>query len=111
MAWLASGSNHKAAISGQSSVLDDALGDIVNASSSRGPVEPVHGYLKPDIAAPGTDILAAARTGNGGALLTGTSMASPHVAGAAALVLGANPDLDVDQLSSILTTTAAGSGW
>ena len=43
-----------------------------------------------DIAAPGTCILSTTR-GGGTGLMTGTSMASPHVAGAAALYRAANP--------------------
>jgi minor extracellular serine protease Vpr len=49
--------------------------------------------LKPDITAPGVSIVSAGSgTGNGGATISGTSQASPHVAGVAALVRQADPD-------------------
>jgi len=97
------------AISGYQRLLD-GQGDVLNSSSSRGPVVPYGSWLKPDLAAPGSSILAAARSGTQElAVLTGTSMAAPHVAGAAALVLGVRPQWSVDQVeSALLTTTLAG---
>ena len=66
--------------------------------SSRGPSTTTGGdILKPDIAAPGNDVIAAvAPPSNHGRtwdFMSGTSMASPHIAGIAALLIGGPPDL------------------
>jgi subtilisin family serine protease len=79
--------------------------------SSRGPSTASHGdLLKPDIAAPGVNILAAvAPPTNGGhsyAFYSGTSMAAPHIAGLAALYLAAHPDWTPMMVKSALMTTA-----
>ncbi|MGH3134331.1 MAG: S8 family peptidase [Gaiellaceae bacterium] len=60
--------------------------------------------LKPDVAAPGVDVLSAA-PGGGWSSLSGTSMASPHVAGAAALLVQRHPAWTVAQVKSALAQT------
>lgn len=61
------------------------------------------------IAAPGTELLAAT-VGKGYQIVSGTSMASAHIAGVAALVLQVNPDLSPEALREILLTTAQDLG-
>lgn len=78
--------------------------------SSRGPLLAGAGdLLKPDMIAPGVDILAAvAPPGNGGqnfSLYSGTSMSSPHVAGVAALLKQLRPTWTPMMIKSALMTT------
>jgi subtilisin family serine protease len=72
--------------------------------SASGPT-PIGLQPKPDVAAPGVDILSAAPDG-GFEELSGTSMASPHVAGAAALLRELHPEWTVEQVKSALVQTA-----
>ncbi|WP_166408965.1 S8 family serine peptidase [Labedella phragmitis] len=79
--------------------------------SSRGPILADGGdVLKPDVTAPGVAILAAYANADDAdpafALLSGTSMASPHVAGLAALYLGEHPAASPAEIKSALMTTA-----
>ncbi|TKV27350.1 protease [Arthrobacter sp. NamB2] len=79
--------------------------------SSRGPLLATDSdLLKPDITAPGVAVLAGVSTvGSNGAqfgFLSGTSMASPHVAGLGALVLGKNPLWSPATVKSAMMTTA-----
>src|SRR5690606_27192903 len=102
--WLASGAGHRARIEGETLTENDAYGDVLNQSSSRG-LGFWGSFLTPNISAPGTSILAAV-PGSGFQYYTGTSMASPHVAGSAALLIGAHPDWTPSQVASALLTTA-----
>lgn len=120
--WLDSGSNHMGTITGQTLVYDDVLGDVLNSSSSRGPTEIIYNstsstaltrhaqnYMKPNLSAPGTSIIAAGQTGSGLTTKSGTSMASPHIAGAVALIKSAHPDYSPSQIISSLVLTADNS--
>lgn len=82
--------------------------DHIAPFSSRGPVV-VGGqvYRKPDVSAPGVRILAA-YPGDGFRALSGTSMASPHVGGAVALITAMCPCIarDVDKIQTLLEQTA-----
>ncbi|KAL6639578.1 hypothetical protein ACP70R_023308 [Stipagrostis hirtigluma subsp. patula] len=96
----------------------DAAAPSAASFSSRGPNLITHGILKPDISAPGVDILAAwspkaAVSGEEGDdrkaaynIISGTSMACPHVTGAAAYVKSAHPHWSPAAVLSAIVTTA-----
>ncbi|GAA1928274.1 S8 family serine peptidase [Microbacterium aoyamense] len=89
-----------------SAVVADITPDVLNTGSSRGEHGSL-GIVKPDVAAPGTGILSAASgSGSEPHALSGTSMASPHVAGIAALVREANPGWDSWQIKAAVVNTA-----
>jgi hypothetical protein len=87
-----------------------AVAPFTASFSSRGPSAAGGVLLKPDIIAPGQDILAAvAPPGNGGRsfdVYSGTSMSSPHVAGLAALFKEKFPGWSPMAIKSALMTTA-----
>ncbi len=91
---------------------EDDTGNVMGSFSARGP-GPVPDILKPDVTAPGINILAGfapdaanASPGENFAYLTGTSMSTPHVAGVAALLMQAHPDWSPSTIKSALMTTA-----
>ncbi|NMD27253.1 MAG: S8 family serine peptidase, partial [Chloroflexi bacterium] len=111
-AWVASTADETVSISAFGAQYDDAYADIMADFSSRGP-NTTFDVLKPDIAAPGLEILAAVADGliepDGETeldLYQGTSMASPHDAGAAALLTALHPDWTPAEIKSALMLTA-----
>src|SRR5207237_1644481 len=88
--------------------------DLMAAFSSRGPEAAVPDIAKPDLGAPGVNILAAdtptpvsgERPGETFQIISGTSMASPEVAGAAALLAQLQPRWTPAEIKSALMTSA-----
>ena len=81
----------------------------INTLSSRGPSAYGHEpYTKPNLSAPGTNICSSVPTNGWNCGYSGTSMASPHSAGAVALLWSCNPYLigNIDQTFQILQNSA-----
>ncbi|KAI5009044.1 hypothetical protein ZWY2020_010092 [Hordeum vulgare] len=78
---------------------------VVASFSSRGPSSISLGVLKPDILAPGLNILAA-WPGPSFKIISGTSMATPHVSGVAALIKSLHPDWSPAAIKSAILTTS-----
>lgn len=115
--WLASGAEHMATITGSEVIQDEDLARIAAGFTSRGPNKSVPDVIAPSIAAPGVSIFAAyADQQSDGfkqnpdpsdyGFLSGTSMASPHVAGALTLLASIHPDWTPAEVQSALMLTA-----
>jgi subtilisin family serine protease len=87
-------------------------GDVLAGFSFRGPTPaPYDNLTKPDITGPGVSIFAALDAAEGSyGLLSGTSMSSPHLAGAGALVRAVQPSWSPMEVKSAIQTTATLSG-
>ena len=103
---IGSPANAPAAITVAASTMGNGDGtrkDHIADFSSAGPT-PVSLQLKPDVTAPGVDVLSSVPA-HDFELLDGTSMATPHVAGGAALLLQRHPTWTVQQVKSALAST------
>jgi serine protease len=122
--WMAGGIPHSS-LSGVIAVGGTGYqNDLVYTASSRGPVnwgdvEPYNdwdfstgnGLIKPDVAAPGTNVNSTViPSGYSGNSWSGTSMACPHAAGLAALMLEKNPSLSVAGIDSLMELNAIDLG-
>ncbi len=94
---------------GVGNVNPHVAGYPVWSTSGRGPSPCDMTSIKPEVAAPGAQIRSSLPGGVYGNL-TGTSMASPHVSGACALLREFYPDVTVDQMKEALMVTAVDKG-
>lgn len=84
--------------------------DGIASFSSRGPAKWKTGeIIKPDVSAPGVDVISALPNGKYAAW-SGTSMAAPHAAGLAALLFQAKPNLAVSDVAAIMMKSATDLG-
>ena len=108
----ASGGQARIRVSTDVRELPTNRGGVITSFSSAGPTDFDH-RLKPDISAPGLDVLSSTpplTTGSTFSVFAGTSMATPHIAGAAALLLQSHPGWSSWQVKSALMSTA-GAAW
>ncbi|MFI9816845.1 S8 family serine peptidase [Saccharothrix variisporea] len=108
------------AANGQSATIDATLAyfrtgndNIMAGFSSQGPTDTSARRVKPDVVAPGVNVLSSIPTHLCGGspdcwtFLQGTSMATPHLAGMAGVVRGAHPTWTAEQVRSAIVNTAA----
>ncbi|WNC69922.1 S8 family serine peptidase [Thalassotalea nanhaiensis] len=120
LAWLAEGEGHQVTFTESTLELNADKGDITANFTSRGPDYFTGDYLIPDIGAPGVDILAGGlgdnmqsslsqpyeRINGDFRFMSGTSMASPHIAGMYLLMKAARPTWTPAEAQSALMMTA-----
>ena len=115
LAYVQGGTDRPITLIGENITGEETPVPQIAGFSSRGPMNADGSdIMKPDVAAPGVAILAATHNGSKGrdakkptfGILSGTSMASPHVAGLGALYLGERPNASPSEIKSALMTTA-----
>jgi subtilisin family serine protease len=114
--WLADDAGHMATISGAIVDTSTVNGDIIWNFSSRGPLATIaNDLIKPDVTAPGVEVLAAYFSGSLGPtttaveynIMSGTSMSAPHAAGSMALLRSLFPTYSPSEIKSILMLGAS----
>ncbi|GAA4437570.1 S8 family serine peptidase [Actinokineospora soli] len=109
-----------AGVNGQATTIGSALSyfrsgndNIMAGFSSQGPTDTSARRVKPDVVAPGVNVLSSIPANHCGgdtdcwAFMQGTSMATPHLAGMAAVIRGAHPGWTAEQVRSAIVNTAA----
>lgn len=102
--WLSNGTGSATFTPGSDHEFTTPNSNLIAGFSSRGPT--INYTLKPDVAAVGVNVYSST-VGGGLGSLNGTSMATPHVAGAAALLLEARPEWGPQDVKSALMATAS----
>jgi len=117
--WLESGTGHMGTINASSVSAGTGTADYVADFSSRGPSITTPDSMVPNVGAPGVSIYAASADDQAFTInhmtgdfeeMQGTSMASPHVAGAMALLTQLHPDWTPAEIQSALMSTATNTG-
>lgn len=89
------------------------VNDAIAYFSSRGPTKAWSGetFVKPDVSGPGVDVKSCSHSNlSGYTNMSGTSMATPHVAGLTALLVQAKPDINTQMAKEVLEKTATDLG-
>ncbi|KAG8059962.1 hypothetical protein GUJ93_ZPchr0002g23445 [Zizania palustris] len=117
MAYMNSTKSPTAALIFKGTVIGNPMSPAVAPFSSRGPSKQNQGILKPDITGPGVNIIAGVPKPDGLAtppnalaerfdIMSGTSMAAPHISGIAALIKKEHPRWSPAAIKSAMMTTA-----